>query len=147
MYITKLMEAYDAKPDEKSPALICDRTGYVEVPHLDGTVYVLSPTKILPASSNLTEKAVAELKVMWVGVRKVPDLYVGPQLDSQSVMCMLEKFRAYHKDNFGSILAGIGYGLLAMQRQTLADAGVHVPSMHIVGDIATGKALQIPEQK
>jgi hypothetical protein len=142
VYITNLIEQYDAKTDsQKSPALICDRTGFVEVPHLQGIVYVLSPTQILPASPHLTEQQVAELKVMWIGNRKVPDLYVGPQLDSDSVIVMLENYALYHQENFGTILAGIGYALMCIQRQTLMEAAIPVPSLHIVGDIATGRVL------
>ena len=62
---------------------------------------------------------------------------VGPKLDTASILSLVANLRAYHGDNFPSILMMIAFSKLAVN---LENHEYNLPSCHLIGEMATGKS-------
>ena len=138
-YIDSLIKKY-LNQDAKAAMYLIQRTGFHNIGDLGDTLYVVGPEQIIPASPNMAN-VFQETQMLWIGSKGTLNSKVGPCLSIGQIVHILGQMKDYHKDNMGSFLMLLAYYKISTHRhQLLQQCGINMPSLHIIGDISTGKS-------
>ncbi len=138
LYVVKMIEVYE-DGDNQQLAVIANKPGFYNCG--DTTrLYILSKESKFPASVNTTQEDINNTPIVWIGKsQENVNKHVGPNVKVPLEM-YLAKTKQYHGDNFGSVLMLFGVTYLSMHCEELLPYGVKTATVHIVGDINTGKS-------
>jgi hypothetical protein len=99
----KLVAAFEAKPI-KEEFIICHSVGLLYMPSKEGNVFVLGKDQVISADFNISSDDVKKMKILWIG-KEVANYHINEEeVDSASLLSLLNDLKEFHGINFGSVL-------------------------------------------
>lgn len=138
-HIDGLIKKY-LNQEAKEGMFLIERTGFHNIGENGELMFVVGPDQKIPASFELTTETL-EKEMLWIGSKSTKNLKLGPPLSSHEIVEILQQMKQYHRENMGSFLLLLAYYKVSTHRhELLQHSGVNMPSLHVIGEISTGKS-------
>ena len=138
-YIDGLIKKY-LNQDANEGMFLIERTGFHNIGEHGENMFVVGPEQKIPASLHLSNE-ILEKEMLWIGPKSARNLKMGPPLSSHEMKSIFAQMKEYHGENMGSFLMLLAYYKVSTHRHhLLQQGGINMPSLHVIGDISTGKS-------